>query len=68
MTLKDHMSYISNKLAKSISILHRVKWTLDSRALRLLYYTLIFTYISYCAITLGNTYYTNVLPNFANQK
>ena len=69
MTWKDHISYISNKLAKSISILHQeVKWTLDSRALRLLYYTLVLPYISYCAIICGNTYYTNVLPILAKQK
>ena len=68
MIWKDHISYISNKLAKSISILHRVNLTLDSRALRLLYYTLVLPYISYCAIILGNTYYTNVLPIIAKQK
>ena len=68
MTWKDHISYTSNKLAKSISILHRVKLTLDSRALRLLYYALVLPYISYCAIILGNIYYTNVLPIFTKQK
>ena len=68
MTWNDHLSYISNKLAKSISILHRVKWTLDSRGLRLLYYTLVLPYISYCAIIWVNTYYTNVLPIFTKQK
>ena len=68
LTWKDHLSYISNKLAKCISILHRVKWTLDSRALRLLYYTLALPYISYCAIIFGNTYYTNILPIFTKQK
>ena len=35
MTWKDHISYVSNILAKSISKLHRVKWTIYSRALRL---------------------------------
>ena len=68
MTWKDHISYIFNKLARSISILHRAKWTLDSRALRLLYYTLVLPYISYCAIIWGNTYYTNVLPIFTKQE
>ena len=60
--------YISNKLAKSISILHRVKLTLDSQALRLLYYTLVLPYIPHCTIICGNTYYTNVLPILAKQK
>ena len=66
--IDDHLSYISNKLAKSISILHRVKWTLDSQGLRLLYYTLVLPYISYCAIIWGNTYYTDVLTIFTKQK
>ena len=65
MTCKDHISYI---LAKSISILHRVKWTCDSRALRLLYYILVLPYFSQCAITWGNTYYTNILPIFYKQR
>ena len=65
LTWKDHLSYINNKLAKSISILHRVKWTLDSRALS---YTLVLPYISYCAIILGNTYYTIVLPILIKRK
>ena len=42
MTWKDHISYISIKLAKSISILHRVKWTLNSQALRLYYIILLY--------------------------
>ena len=46
----------------------RVKWTLDSWALRLLHSTLVLPYISCSAITLGNTYYTNVLPIFTRQK
>ena len=68
MTWKDHISYISNKLAKSISVLYRVKWTLDSRALRQLYYTLVLPCISCCTIIWGNTYHTNVLPIFAEQE
>ena len=64
MTWKDHISYICNKLAKSISMLNQVKWTLDSRALKLLYYTSVLPYISYCAII----YYVYVLPIFAKQK
>ena len=68
MTWKVHISYISNKLAKSISILDRVKWTFNSQALRPLDYTLVLPYISYCAIICGNTYYTNVISIFTKQK
>ena len=64
MTWIDDISYMSNKLAKSIVILHWVKWTLHSQALRKLYYTLVLPCICYCAIIAGNTYYTKVLPNF----
>ena len=42
MIWKDHISYISNKLAKSISMLHGVKWTLihelSANYIILLYY------------------------------
>ena len=68
MTWKDHISYMSNKLGTNISILNRVNWKHDSRALRLLYYTLVLPCISYCAIISGNTNYKNVLPIFDKQK
>ena len=68
MTWKDHITHIYDKFAKHISLLHRVIWTLDSRALRLLYYTLVLPCILCCAVIWGNSYYTNVLPIFLKQR
>ena len=63
MTWEDKISYISIKLPKSVSMLQRVKWTIDSLALRLLFNTLALAFIisfTSCYATLcGNTYCTN---------
>ena len=37
-------------------------------ALRNLYCTLVLPYLSYCAMVLGNTYTTNLLPLYLKQK
>ena len=64
----DHISYIRNKLSKSIAILYRVSSIINIDALRNLYCTLILPYLSYCAMVWGNTYTTNLMPLYLKQK
>ena len=64
----DHISYISNKLSKSIEILYCVSSIINIDALRNLYCTLILPYLSYCAMVWGNTYTTNLMPLYLKQK
>ena len=68
ITWKDHISYICNKLAKSLSILHRILWTLYRQTFRQLYCALVLPYVSYCAMIWGNTYYANILHISLKQK
>jgi len=49
----EHIKYISNKLAKSIGILTKVRHFLPSKTLVTLYYTLIYPYITYCHLVWG---------------
>ena len=53
----DHISYISNKLSKSIAILYCVSSIINIDALKNLYCTLILPYLSYCAMVWENTIY-----------
>ena len=46
LSWKDHISYISNKLSKSITILYHVSCIINTDALRNLYCTLILPYLS----------------------
>ena len=50
LTWKDHISHISQKLAKSIGIILLVRKVLNQKSLLQLYYALIYPYLYY-----GNT-------------
>ena len=52
---------VQRKIAKSVSILYRVKHLLDSNALLMIYNSLLLPYLNYCVEVWGNTYPTN--PN-----
>src|SRR6218665_872427 len=60
LTLVEHISHISKKIAKNISILSRIRHCLPKCTLQGLYYSLIFLYLSYCSISWG-CYYTSRL-------
>ena len=57
---KAHISYISNKISKSIGILYRCQAYLSRKSLTDLYYAFVYPYLSYCAHVWGNTYTSNL--------
>ena len=48
ITWNDHITYISNKLFKSIAIIHRANHVLDTKAMYCLYYAILQPHINYC--------------------
>src|SRR6218665_1576006 len=56
LTWVEHISHISKKIAKNISILSRIRHCLPKCTLQKLYYSLIFPYLSYCSISWGCNY------------
>ena len=64
ITWKDHITYISNKLSKSIAIINRAGHVLDTKALYCLYNAIFKPHINYCIEVLGNTYKNNINPVF----
>uniref|UniRef100_A0A3Q3J5Q4 Reverse transcriptase domain-containing protein n=1 Tax=Monopterus albus TaxID=43700 RepID=A0A3Q3J5Q4_MONAL len=65
---KPHIKYIHNKLAKSISILARVKNIVDQKSLHTLYCSMFVPYLDYCVECWGNTYKSALWSLFKLQK
>ena len=44
----DHITYIKNKISKSIGILTKIRRFLNKKSLRNLYYSFLYPYLTYC--------------------
>ena len=53
LTWTQHINELCNKVAKYIGIIRKVRHILNRKTLINLYYTFIFTYLSYCNIVWG---------------
>ena len=51
---KQHTSYVSTKISKSIGIINKIKCIQSNNLLKTLYYSLIYPYLVYCNILWGN--------------
>ena len=56
---KDHISMVSHKISKSSGIISRIRNTLDPKSKKLIYYSLIDPYFTYCIYVWSSTYRTN---------
>ena len=63
-----HIKSITNKIAKNVSVMNRVKHLLNSHALYSLYTTLIIPYMNYCCEFWGNNYKSRIQPLYMLQK
>ena len=58
LTWKNHVNYISSKIAKGIGIIIKARKLLDRETLITLYYSFVYPYLQYCNHVWGNTYPT----------
>lgn len=65
---KSHIKHIQGKVSKTISIINKAKYYLDYHALLLLYYSLVFPYLTYCVVVWGNNYKSSLHPLIILQK
>ena len=68
LTFKNHISYICNKLSKTIGILHKIKHFVPTNIMKKLYYSLAYPYFTYCNAVWGNTFPTHLKPLIILQK
>ena len=57
---KAHIDYICKRVSKFIAILHKLKFPLSIKSLKLLYNAFILPNLSYCITIWGNTYKSNI--------
>ena len=57
---KDHISYISRKLSRSIGTIIKARHFLNKHGLIALYFTFLYPYLSYCNHIWGSTSKTNL--------
>ena len=63
-----HISYISNKVSKSVGILHRLKSYLPVSNLKTLYFAFVYPYFIYCNLVWGGTFISHLDPLVKLQK
>ena len=68
LTWKAHINHICNKVSKSIAILRQVRSIFPKNILRMIYMSLVYTYLNYCNLIWGAAERTNVEPLFRLQK
>ena len=68
LTWKPHLKNISLKIAKNIGIINKVKSIFSEQTLLMLYFTMIYPYLSYCNSVWGSTYSTCLHPLYLLQK
>ena len=55
-----HTKYISQKVSKSVALIGILKWTLPTKILKTLYYSMVFPYFNYCNIIWGGAANTHI--------
>ena len=61
LSWKNQITYINNKITKNLCILYKLRNYLGLQMLSQLYYTLVFPYLNYGAMSWGNTHPTNLM-------
>ena len=68
LTWKEHMNYISGKIARGIGIITKARKYLNKESLLSLYYSFIYPYFTYCNKVWGNTCKTYLEKIILQQK
>ena len=68
LSWKPQIIELSKKLARTTGIVYKIKHYVSSETLKLLYYSLFYSFLSYGISTLGLTHPTTLDPLFRVQK
>ncbi len=68
LSWKEQTDYMRRKIHKSTGIIRRVRHLVTTECFLMLYYSLIYLYLSYCNIVWESTFPTTLRKNFVLQK
>ena len=68
LSWKQHIQHISNKISKTIALLRLLRYIFPKRILKLIYMSLVYSYINYCNLIWGGAYDTVLQPLYILQK
>lgn len=68
LSWKNQIDFVCKKISKNIGIIRKVKSLLSRNIFMVLYYSLIYPYLTYCNIIWGSTYTTSINPVYLLQK
>ena len=57
LSWKPHILNVTRKISKSIGIIYKSSFSLQTSSLRILYYSLFYPYLMYCVSVWGSTNY-----------
>ena len=64
----NHINYLSKKITRSLGLLSKIRYFVDFNTLINLYYTFIYSFLTYGLIVWGNTYQSILNPLLILQK
>ena len=64
----SHITFVKNKVAKGIGIIRRARPLLNKSALKNLYHTFIYPYLTYCVEVWGSAKFVHLSPILFLQK
>ena len=68
LTWKSHIHNVARKVSKAIGIIYKSSFCLNNSSLRMLYFSLIYTYLLYCVSVWASTYPSNLRKLITLQK
>ena len=68
LSWKSHISFVSEKISKTVGIIAKARFYLSSKLLLTLYYSLVYPYLTYCNVAWSSTYCSNLNCIYPLQK
>ena len=68
LSWKPHIDFVSKKISKSVGIIAKARFYLSSQTLMILYYSLVYPFLTYCNVAWSSTYCSNLNCIYLLQK
>ena len=68
LNFKVHINHLCSKISKTMGIMYKLRNYMPSDTLKILYTSLVQSYLNYCATVWGAAYFSNIKPIYMLQK